>query len=171
MNKDKKWLEWCIKGADLFSTCEKKQYMALIVDKNGMLESTGYNGSPKGFEHCIEGCPRFVNNVPSGGSYGSGDGLCYAIHAEINCLLHSDATRRKNGTMYVNGFPCFDCAKAIANSGIDKIVIKSEIRPDSDKVKQLLEKANIEVKITPSKSEIVKTIEKAVKEIEESYGN
>lgn len=146
-DKEAKWLTWCVEGARVFSTCGKQQYMALIVDENGIIESTGYNGSPKGFDHCKTGCPRFVNNVPSGTAYDSGEGLCYAIHAEINCLLHSDPFKRKNGTMYVSGVPCFGCAKAIANSGISKLIYKEEDfdRLDFQEVQDLFNLSKIKI--------------------------
>ena len=144
--KDKKFMRWCISGANIFSTCEKRQYMSIIVDVNGKVESTGYNGSPIGFEHCAAGCPRFVNNAPSGIDYDKGPGLCYAIHSEINCLLHSDVNDRRYGTMYVNAVPCLGCAKAIANSGLDKLVFLSE-KPyrDDPEVWKLLHKTNIQL--------------------------
>ncbi len=125
-DKDYKWMAWCMEGAKIFSTCEKKQYMAIIVDKNGIVESTGYNGSPSGFPHCFETRPRFINRVPSGTPYDFGEGLCYSIHSEINCLIHSDKSKRVGGTMYLNGVPCFGCAKAIANSGLERLVYLEE---------------------------------------------
>jgi dCMP deaminase len=151
-DKDKKFMQWCIDGARIFSTCEKRQYMSIIVDVNGKVESTGYNGAPAGFEHCISGCPRFVNNVPPDTDYDSGPGLCYAIHSEINCLLHSDVSKRRHGTMYVNGVPCFGCAKTIANSGLDRLVFLNEqsYRVGNPEVWKLFEKTSIElVEIKP----------------------
>lgn len=138
-------MRWCISGASIFSTCAKRQYMAIIVDVNGKVESTGYNGSPSGFEHCASGCPRFVNNVPSGTDYDSGPGLCYAIHSEINCLLHSDVNDRRYGTMYVNGVPCFGCAKTIVNSGLDRLVfLEEKDYRDDPEVWKLFNKSSIE---------------------------
>lgn len=129
MNKNEKFMKWCIEGARIFSTCAKRQYMALIVDEFGMIESTGYNGVPSGMLHCDQGgCPRFKNNVPSSTPYDYGEGLCLSNHAEQNCLFHSDSVRRRNGTMYVNGIPCFGCSKAIANSGIKTLVYLNEER-------------------------------------------
>ena len=41
------------------STCLKRKYGAVIV-KDDVVISTGYNGSPRGFENCCEigSCPR-----------------------------------------------------------------------------------------------------------------
>ena len=146
--KDVKFMRFCREGAEIFSTCSKQQYMSIIVDCQGRIESTGYNGVPKGMTHCTDGgCPRVVNNVPPGTPYDHGDGLCYAIHSEINCLIHSDATKRQGGTMYVNGVPCFGCAKTIANSGLSRLVYLEEgfTRLDSDDTFRVLTRTGITV--------------------------
>lgn len=121
--KDKKWLRWAAQGADIFGTCSKARYMALIVGTDGRLVATGYNGGPRGTKHCDEGgCPRAINNVPSGTPYDFGPGLCIAIHAEQNALLHADAGRVAGGTLYVNGTPCVMCARQVSNSGVARVV-------------------------------------------------
>jgi dCMP deaminase len=122
--KDQKWMRSCEAHARTFSTCSKRQYAALIVDRHGALIGSGYNGGPSGMLHCNDGgCPRAINNVPGGTPYDYGPGLCIAIHAEANALLHSDYTaRRHGGTLYVNGPPCMGCAKLVANSGLGRIV-------------------------------------------------
>lgn len=148
MTKDDKWLRWCIAGAQLFSTCSKKQYMSIIVDKFGVINATGYNGSPSGFQHCDEGgCPRAINNAPSGTPYDYGDGLCYSNHAEQNCLSVSDPFKRQGGTIYVNGQPCFNCAKLIVNSGCGKLVYLKEPfrRLGANETLDLLNQSSIEV--------------------------
>lgn len=139
-------MRFCQAGAEIFSTCSKQQYMAIVADCQGRIESTGYNGVPTGMEHCMDGgCPRAVNNVPSGTPYDSGDGLCYAIHSEINCLIHSDVSARLGGTMYVNGVPCVGCAKTIVNSGLSRLVYLNEgfDRLDSDVVFDILSRSKL----------------------------
>lgn len=118
--KELLYMKWVIDGARWFSTCGKRQYMAVILDSHGHLIGTGYNGGPKGMTHCNEGgCPRLSEGSNSGSIYDN----CIAIHAEANALLHSDYTARATGgTMIVNGTCCFDCAKLIANSGIKRLV-------------------------------------------------
>lgn len=147
-NKDIKWMQWCVYGANVFSTCSKKQYMAIIVDKYGIINATGYNGTPSGFTHCdAGGCPRAVNNVPSGTPYDYGDGLCYSNHAEQNCLSVSDPYKRQGGTIYVNGWPCFNCAKLIVNSGCARMVYLKEDfeRLGQEATLSLFNEANIDI--------------------------
>lgn len=118
--KDLKWLQWTNHGAQLFSTCGKRQYMAIIVDRLGFQAASGYNGVPSGMTHCKDGgCPRLLNNTPAG-SGGYTD--CFSAHAEQNCLMQSDHTRCYLGTMYVNGMPCWTCSKSIATSVLNRIV-------------------------------------------------
>ena len=50
------------------STCLKRKYGAVIVKDDAVI-STGYNGSPRGFENCcdIGVCPRMQRNMHQGG--------------------------------------------------------------------------------------------------------
>lgn len=36
------------------ATCARRQVGAVIVDSRGYILSTGYNGLPAGFPHCID---------------------------------------------------------------------------------------------------------------------
>ena len=67
------------------STCIKRKYGAVIV-KDDVVISTGYNGSPRGYDNCCDlgVCPR----IQLGMHQGEGYGLCRAIHAEQNALLN-----------------------------------------------------------------------------------
>lgn len=115
--KDIQFMKLCISSAQIFSTCGKKKYSAILVDDSGHIVGMGYNGGPSGFKHCEDGgCPRFLEKSPSGSNYDN----CIAVHAEQNAFLHSDYSS-KAVKIYVNGPPCFTCAKLIANSGVKKV--------------------------------------------------
>jgi dCMP deaminase len=117
--RDWKYLRWCMAGASIFSTCAKRQYMALVVSASGRTVGTGYNGSPPGLPHCTDGfCPRLEVSSASGLAYDN----CVSNHAEENALMFSDWSARQGGTLYVNGTPCWGCAKKIAGSGLDRLV-------------------------------------------------
>ena len=117
--KEDKWLKATEELSKIFSTCSRRQYSSIILAKNGRVIGMGYNGSPAGQSHCIDGgCPRAFTNVEHGSVYDN----CVAIHAEANALLWSDYSLREGGTLFVNGPPCYSCAKLIANSGIKKVV-------------------------------------------------
>ncbi|MEB5480920.1 dCMP deaminase family protein [Shouchella clausii] len=96
------------------STCQRLKVGAVIV-KNNRILSTGYNGSIKGHEHCIDvGCLK------------NDEGRCIrCIHAEANALLFAK-TDLEGAVIYVTHYPCENCSKLIAQSGIKKIVYKNE---------------------------------------------
>lgn len=147
-SKDGKYIQWAIEGSKLFSTCSKAQYMAIIISREGIVVGTGYNGSPPRMKHCVDGgCPRAVNDVPSGTPYDYGDGLCVAVHAEVNAISHSDRSARLGGTLYVNGVPCFGCAKVIAGSGVGRICYldNAKTRTDSSDSLQIIKASGVEL--------------------------
>lgn len=124
------------------STCLRRQVGAVIV-KDKHIIATGYNGAPKGLEHCDEigGCLREELGVPSGERHE----LCRALHAEQNAIIQAAVLGQsiKDALMYVTHQPCSICAKMIINAGIKKIIINSGY-PDQMSCK-LLKEANIEI--------------------------
>lgn len=139
--KDLKWLKTAAFAARQFSTCAKRQYLAIVLDANGFILGMGYNGSPPGMGHCVDGaCPRLAEGSPNGSSYGN----CIAVHAEANALLHTDWHQRQGGSIIVNGPPCWDCAKLISNSGLVRVVYKmDEDYADWPKVRDFFGEAGI----------------------------
>ena len=133
-------MQLCFSHASIFSTCGKKQYAAVLVDENGHIVGVGYNGGPKNFEHCVDGgCPRLLSNSPSGSSYEN----CIAIHAEQNAFLHSNYDS-KPVKIYVNGPPCFTCAKLISNSTVKNLYyIEDKDYGDWENIKSFLNKAGV----------------------------
>ena len=103
------------------STCLRRQIGALVV-KNNVIVSTGYNGAPKGFPHCLDvGCRRDKLNIASGERHEE----CVGVHAEQNALLQAGRAA-ESATLYVNAYPCKICAKLIINAGIIKVVITGD---------------------------------------------
>lgn len=138
--KDFQYMELCFSMASIFSTCSKRQYGAILVDSVGHVVGIGYNGGPSGFEHCRDGgCPRLIENSPNGSNYDN----CIAVHAEANALLHSDYSAKPT-KLYVNGPPCFSCAKLIANTTIKAVYYSEDPNyKDWESVRQFLDKAGI----------------------------
>lgn len=93
------------------------QVGAAIVDENHRVVSVGYNGFPTGVSDDEFPWSR------EGGVLTSK--YAFVVHAELNAILNSQ--RRVRGcTIYVSLFPCNECAKAIIQSGIKKIVYESD---------------------------------------------
>ena len=143
LSREVKWLKSCRELAKTFSTCAKRQYFAVILMPNGRLAGVGYNGSPPGIAHCTDGaCPRFAERSPNGSAYDN----CIAQHAEANAIIWSDPALRANGTLIVNGPPCFGCAKQIASSGISRVIFSpDDSYADWPKVRQFLTSCGIEL--------------------------
>ena len=67
------------------STCLRRRVGAVIVKDKRVL-STGYNGSPKGTQHCETlGCIREQMKIPSGTRHE----LCRGVHAEQNAIVQA----------------------------------------------------------------------------------
>ena len=149
--KDKKYLRWAQEGARIFSTCGKRQYMAIIVDDAGYVVGVGYNGVPPAFQHCIDGgCPRFKRDSIPGSNYDD----CLSNHAEQNAMINTNGRdAMRGGTMYINGEPCFGCAKLICNTGLERLVYTSDpeyVYPAWANAEELLERAGISLVHIPS---------------------
>lgn len=122
-------------------TCLRRQVGCVLLDKDGFILSTGYNGRAAGLLHCsIEGyaeepyyetaastVPRRFDkshpNACAGAHLPSGEGLdsCEAIHAEANALLRCRDVREIH-TCYVTVSPCVACTKLLLNTGCRRIV-------------------------------------------------
>ncbi len=106
------------------STCRRRMVGAIITDERGRILATGYNGVPSGTSHCTD-------NPCEGASDPSGDSSrCLAIHAEQNALLQCRGNLNDARVIYCSLFPCFTCAKMIANTSIKRLVYKE---PYADK--------------------------------------
>lgn len=102
------------------ATCLRHNIGAVIVDPNGRVVSTGYNGPPAGMAHCFEvGCIRNEKKIKQGTQIE----VCRGVHAEQNALLQSESMHRmQGGTCYCVFRPCVTCAKLLINAGIKRVV-------------------------------------------------
>jgi len=124
------------------STCTNRQVGAVIV-KDRHTVATGYNGGPRSYGHCNEGaCPRSNTGAATGFDYSD----CIAIHAEANAILFSSPADRQGATLYTSTFPCWECAKLLANSGIAEVVAHATY-DGHDRVKTFLQDAGLRVRV------------------------
>ncbi len=105
------------------------QVGACIVSSENKILSMGYNGMPTG-------C--FDDDMPW--ERESNDQLntkyMYVCHAELNAILnYGGASTLKGARIYTTLFPCNECAKAIIQSGISKIIYYCDKYADTDAVK------------------------------------
>ena len=143
-NKRKSWDAYFLDIASLVSsrsTCLRRKVGAVLVKDNHIL-ATGYNGAPRGLEHCLDrGCIREKNGIPSGERHE----YCRGIHAEQNALIQAavHGVSIEGSTLYCTNFPCSLCSKLIINAKIKKIVYV-EGYPD-DLAKELLAESDLEL--------------------------
>ena len=102
------------------STCIKRKYGAVIV-KDDVVISTGYNGSPRGYDNCcdIGECPR----IKLGMHQGEGYGLCRAIHAEQNADLYLAGINPGDNSVH-RAKPCPICSRLIIQAGIKNVYLR-----------------------------------------------
>ena len=93
------------------------QVGACIINKDKRIIAIGYNGFPKGCEDDEFPWGREGDTLET--KYG------YVVHAELNAILNSKWPVA-GCTIYVSLFPCNECAKAIIQSGIRRIVYESD---------------------------------------------
>ena len=122
------------------STCRRREVGCVLVDSENHVVSTGYNGVPTHFPHCLD-TPCEGATAPSGVSLDK----CLAVHAEQNALLQL----RSNDilTAYLTVSPCVTCAKMIANSRIRRIVASYEYAHSF--AVDILSQANIVLEFSP----------------------
>lgn len=90
---------------------------AVIVDDTHRIVSIGYNGMPRGCDDAEFPWDR------EGDFYNTK--YAYVVHAELNAILNSKRSVN-DCTIYVSLFPCNECAKAIIQSGIKKVIYESD---------------------------------------------
>ncbi|MCI2061290.1 MAG: dCMP deaminase family protein [Eubacteriaceae bacterium] len=139
------WDEYFMEMAELASkrsTCLRRQVGAVVVQDRHVI-ATGYNGAPRGIEHCIDrgSCYREDHHIPSGERHE----LCRALHAEQNAIIQAATLAQsiEGATMYITNQPCVICAKMIINAGIRRIVVRDGY-PDEMAV-EMLEEAGLKI--------------------------
>ncbi len=103
-----------------------------VIVKGDNVVSFGYNAQAPGQPLCSEvGCMREDEGIPSG----SRIERCRAVHAEemafLKMLASGVAASTIGATMYVTAEPCEVCAKSIAGSGIDTLVVLEGVYPQN----------------------------------------
>ena len=109
---------------------QTRRFGCIIVDKEDNIISMGFNTQHKGSPLCEEvGCLREEKNIASGTILEE----CRANHAEQLTFLKMGVSgvgaSTKGATMYVNAEPCIICAKMIADSKIETLVILEGVYP------------------------------------------
>ena len=156
MSKRANYIDWdeYFMGVAILSAKRSKdpgtQVGACIVTPDKRIVGVGYNGLPAGCsddEFPWDRDGDFLNSK-----------YAYVCHAELNAILNS-TKNLKGCTIYVDLFPCNECAKSIIQSGISEIVYLSDKYDNTDSniaSKKLLNAANVKLRqLDPKFDELI----------------
>ncbi len=136
VNLDRKdslnWDEYFMAIAKLSAMRSKDpntQVGACIVSKDNRILSIGYNGTPNGYEDKFFPWDRVGH--PLNTKY------MYVVHAERNAILNYRGSLKEleSARIYVDLFPCNECAKEIIQTGIKEVIYLSDKYKDTNEVK------------------------------------
>lgn len=102
------------------STCRRRHVGCVLVDRDGIVLATGYNGVPSGITHCLDS-PCDAADARSGQRLDE----CWAIHAEQNAVLFASSPRDID-TCYTTVAPCTSCVKLLMNTGCRRVVFDDD---------------------------------------------
>lgn len=123
VNKQRKeYLNWdeFFMGIALLASQRSKdpstQVGACIVGKDNRILSVGYNGAPNGYEDNIFPWDRTGEELETK--------YLYVVHAERNAILNYRGSNKdfEGAKIYVDLFPCNECAKEIIQVGIKEVI-------------------------------------------------
>ena len=102
------------------------QVGACIVGEENRILSIGYNGAPNGFNDDEFPWAREGENLNTK--------YPYVCHAEMNAILNYRGSRKdlEGAKIYVDLFPCNECAKMIIQSGIKEVIYLSDKYANSE---------------------------------------
>ena len=118
-----KWDEYFMAIAKLSAMRSKDpstQVGACIVSDDNRILSIGYNGAPNGYSDEKFPWAREGNNLDTK--------YPYVCHAEMNAILNYRGSKKdlEKAKIYVDLFPCNECAKIIIQSGIKEVIYLSD---------------------------------------------
>ena len=130
--KRKDYLEWdeyfmaIAKLSAMRSKDPSTQVGACIVSNDNRILSIGYNGAPNGFSDDEFIWSREGSNLETK--------YPYVCHAELNAILNYRGSKKdlESAKIYVDLFPCNECAKMIIQSGIKEVIYLSDKYANSE---------------------------------------
>ena len=153
-DKRKDYLDWdetFMLMSDLIAMRSKDpstQVGACIVDNNNVVIGLGYNGFPRGCHD--DDLPWCREGETLDAKY------AYVVHAEANAIMNANDSVR-DCRIYVNLFPCNECAKMIIQSGLKEVIYVSDKYADVDIFKaarKIFETAGINLRQYEPKNEL-----------------
>lgn len=120
----------------------KTQTGACIVDSQKKIVGMGYNGLPKG---CDDDNPIFWSDEDENAEFSKHS---YVIHAEKNAIYNSISYDLTGATIYITLHPCPNCAQAVIQVGIKRVVyldMKEHHEKENKAVRNMFASAGVEL--------------------------
>jgi len=146
MGTDAEWDTYFLGIAEAVSKKSKDttQVGAVIVSKDRLIISTGFNGAPR----------HLPSNVELSVVDDRDEKLRWMVHGEANAVFNAARTGAPTpgSSIYVNKFPCYACLQAIIQAGIVRVYTEDDeywqhdpLDPDHSGKKFLIQHAKLEV--------------------------
>ena len=124
VGENKSRLEWddYFMSIALLASCRSpcsRLHVGSVITKSNRIVSIGYNGFIAGNPHISHMRDEHEQAI---------------IHSEINALANSNrlgGTSLEGSTIYISHYPCLNCFKSIAATGIKEIVYLHDYNNDS----------------------------------------
>ncbi|CCD94621.1 CMP/dCMP deaminase zinc-binding [Bradyrhizobium sp. ORS 375] len=106
------WMDQAALAATQSKDRSRKVGCAIVDERHGVVVSTGWNGFPRGVNDNVEARHERPAKYK------------WTEHAERNAIFNAArrGTSTDGCTIFLPWFPCSDCARAIIQSGISRIV-------------------------------------------------
>ena len=124
------------------ATCPRAS-VGCVLTRDHRILTTGYNGAPRGVEHCLEAGCLLVH-----------DHCQRAVHAEANAIVQGalHGVGLQGATAYTTHEPCVNCSKLLISAGVERIVF--EVAYPDPIAAQLLAEARVTLVHLPSKESV-----------------
>ncbi|MFB3895467.1 MAG: cytidine/deoxycytidylate deaminase family protein [bacterium] len=133
------------------ATCDRGRSGAIIV-KDKRILCTGYVGAPSGLKHCDEIGHLYKTVYRADGT--KSEHCVRTTHAEMNAIVQAAryGIAIDGATIYCRMTPCLDCAKAIINAGIKRVVCEKKYHAGQDS-EDFFKQAGVKLKILSEETE------------------
>lgn len=145
MNTRESWDAYYLRLADFISDRSKdtSAHIGAVLVRDNAVISTGYNGFPRGVNEAVEA----RHERPAK--------YAYTEHGERNSIYNAakQGISTNGATMYTQGVPCQDCARAAIQAGIKRVVaywqaddtVFTGWKESCGKGREMLDEAGVEV--------------------------
>ncbi len=148
------WDEYFMEVMDAISkraTCDRGRSGCVIAKDNRLLV-TGYVGSPVGLPHCDE-VGHLMKKVTHEDGHVS-EHCMRTVHAEVNaiCQAARNGVAVNGGTLYCRMTPCRNCAMAIINAGIIRVVAQRHYHAGDESI-EMFKTAGVKFELISSETQ------------------